>query len=194
MKRKGMVPSCFAWLLKNITSLVESAGIPYWLDGGALLGLVRSGALIPHDYDLDIGVFVESQPQIEALRQAFIDLGHAPGKMTSRYLKVSLHSGNPIFCDICFWYPEADQQNLSFNFNRGKVRFPKFFFENLDSIDFEGIKLPIPRAVETYLEYSYGPNWRTPIKSFWTAETKEARNARFITMRPRFQEIDPTYI
>lgn len=38
----------------------------YWLDSGSLLGLVRSGSLIGWDSDIDLGVWEDEIPRIEA--------------------------------------------------------------------------------------------------------------------------------
>lgn len=43
--------------LVYISSLLKRNGIPFWLCGGALLGAVRNGKMIPWDYDVDLGIF-----------------------------------------------------------------------------------------------------------------------------------------
>ena len=43
---------------------------------------------------------------------------------------------------------------------------PSHFYLNLKEIDFFGIRLKVPVDTEEYLEYTFGENWRTPIKDF----------------------------
>ncbi|NXT79913.1 FKRP protein, partial [Zapornia atra] len=44
---------------RHVVSILEAAGIRYWLEGGSLLGAVRSGDIIPWDYDVDLGLYRE---------------------------------------------------------------------------------------------------------------------------------------
>jgi phosphorylcholine metabolism protein LicD len=44
-------------LLKLLTCLLDNHKIPYWIDGGTLLGAIRHKDIIPHDDDADIGMF-----------------------------------------------------------------------------------------------------------------------------------------
>ncbi|TVQ96742.1 MAG: hypothetical protein EA398_15575 [Deltaproteobacteria bacterium] len=44
-------------LLRTVLDTVRGAGLDPWLDQGALLGIVRSGELIPWDTDIDLGAW-----------------------------------------------------------------------------------------------------------------------------------------
>jgi phosphorylcholine metabolism protein LicD len=46
------------------------------------------------------------------------------------------------------------------------IVIPKHYYENLDSINFQGIEFKIPSNVEQYLEYRYGKDWKTPKKDY----------------------------
>jgi len=58
----------------KVISIFEEHDIPYWIDQGTLLGLIRDGKLIPWDHDLDFGVF-EHEIDTEKLRGIFIENG-----------------------------------------------------------------------------------------------------------------------
>lgn len=52
---------------------------------------------------------------------------------------------------------------------------PKYFFEQLSTIQFYGMEFNIPSNVERYLEYRYGDDWRTPRKK-WAFKDDGAMN------------------
>ena len=43
-------------LLLIIDTIAKENNIPYWIDGGSLIGIVRHKGFIPWDDDLDIGM------------------------------------------------------------------------------------------------------------------------------------------
>jgi hypothetical protein len=49
------------------------------------------------------------------------------------------------------------------------VAVPKYHFENLETIEFYGMRFNIPSDVENYLKLHYGENWRTPKKEWFPA-------------------------
>ncbi len=46
-------------VLPEVVRVFDLLGIPFWLDQGTLLGLVRDGRLLEHDHDLDLGLWEE---------------------------------------------------------------------------------------------------------------------------------------
>lgn len=49
---------------------------------------------------------------------------------------------------------------------------PKVFFEEIFSTDVLGGKYPTPKRAESYLQYRYGDNWRSPVKD-WDTLTQD---------------------
>lgn len=47
--------------LINTVRLLDAQGLDYWIESGTLLGLCRSGELISHDKDIDIGVWLDKE-------------------------------------------------------------------------------------------------------------------------------------
>lgn len=56
-------------ILTEIDRLCRREGIPYWLDGGTLLGAVRHGGFIPWDDDVDIAMPLDQLPRFIELAQ-----------------------------------------------------------------------------------------------------------------------------
>jgi phosphorylcholine metabolism protein LicD len=63
-------------LLKDIDELFAAKGIPYWLDGGCLLGAIRHKGFIPWDNDADICVDIKQKERLLALEPLFKKLGY----------------------------------------------------------------------------------------------------------------------
>jgi len=70
-------------MLQTIDEKLTSAGIPYWVTGGTLLGAMRHKGFIPHDDDIDIELYESDLPlAMEALGsigRSFRSLGEWPG-------------------------------------------------------------------------------------------------------------------
>ena len=51
--------------IKRIIAILNKNSIPYWLTGGALLGLIRDGKFVPWDDDIEIGLWLSSGREVE---------------------------------------------------------------------------------------------------------------------------------
>lgn len=60
-------------LLCWVDSVLKKNNIPYFIEGGTLLGAVRHGGFIPWDDDIDIGIPKKYYPQV---REAFLNEKH----------------------------------------------------------------------------------------------------------------------
>jgi|SRR5690554_203197 len=50
----------FRWIVE----LLNRYEVPYWLDSGTLLGVIRDGKLLAHDKDIDLSMWVEDEKKL----------------------------------------------------------------------------------------------------------------------------------
>ncbi len=163
-------------MLMYTTGLLEKNGIPYWLDDGTLLGIIRDGILLPWDNDIDIGVPGEYVEKVVALKRNFFPRykllkrsapsGWLPGRLRVakiRPLRSEIMSDS-LHLDIFFKYADDNESVWVDSYCKKKVA--GYFYTNLEKITWEGNNYWIPSDVEKYLEVRYGKNWRTPIKEY----------------------------
>ena len=58
-------------LLRYTAATFNDHGIEYWLDYGTLLGAAREGAIIPHEFDIDMSSSIQECERILRLRSVF---------------------------------------------------------------------------------------------------------------------------
>ncbi len=81
-----------AEILDVVVEIFERNGIPYWLDGGTMLGAVRHGGFIPWDDDIDIDVparyYRKAKKVLEKELPADLFLQTRGGGYKERWMKV----------------------------------------------------------------------------------------------------------
>jgi fukutin-related protein len=55
---------------RHVFSVLDEAGVRYWLEGGSLLGAMRHSDIIPWDYDVDIGIYEDDIARSKWLMRA----------------------------------------------------------------------------------------------------------------------------
>lgn len=143
------------------------AGIPFFLIGGTLLGIIRDGDLLPFDKDMDFGLW--SDVSREAIVAAFIDHPDftVPPSMLDQKLWVSALHHKPTDITIDMFFFERDGDSCLEGFDRGamKLRWRYRGFE-LKPLSFLGVDFMIPDSPERFFEDVYGSDWRTPDPGF----------------------------
>ena len=89
-------------ILEAIHDICQRHAIPYWLDGGTLLGAIRHGGFIPWDEDIDIAM-----RKADMLRFVEVAQKELPKGLLARLRKgpfcrhLSLHSLPHPFAQAC---------------------------------------------------------------------------------------------
>jgi len=185
-------------LLDKVARALEKASIPYFIDGGTLLGAVRHKGQIPFDDDVDIGVF----------HTDFNDLAHilytnivkndkyeiSIDVISPAIIKVFVRGmwvkntvtgatiGTPTL-DIFKWEKHQDQVRLWSRFDR--IDFKNCFYKKkefypLQDYVFENIIVKGSNNPEKYLHRYYGEDCLDVCKidlrtgDDWTEKNREA--------------------
>ena len=171
-------------LLKVTTEILEELNIPYWLEGGTLLGAVRDQKLIPWDHDLDIGIKFTTNKEISLLirmlKKHFIvrsltfqndpkiwKLGKY--RILKVYTKKSSFKRTSLCLDIFLYYKGyvKDKGEVYRYVVWGKNAYHSTkYFDTLNEISFYGLKVKIPSNPEKFLQIKYGTDWKTPKKKW----------------------------
>lgn len=62
----------FRWIIE----LLNRYEIPYWLDSGTLLGVIREGKLLEHDKDIDLSMWAEHERKLRRVLPAVRGAGY----------------------------------------------------------------------------------------------------------------------
>ena len=162
-------------MLLNTIDILNEKQYKYWLEAGTLLGILRDGDLIPWDYDADIGIPAESADEIMKLRLEFLPkylikrrLIHSPwlpGNMRVIKVKTPWEKIRQInfHVDLFCVYLVGDKYRW-IDSNALKHVDSKYY-DSLDTIEWEGRQINIPKYAEEYLSLRYG-TWQVPDQNY----------------------------
>lgn len=165
--------------LQQARERLLSAGIPFFLVLGTLLGVMRENRLLPHDKDLDIGLPWEiDRDRVIALlcREGLFREECAPWYGTEqRQWQIGLRHRNGTVLDLLFHKPDGESHYLcGFHaFPQPILSRPRRF--SIGTHHWHALDWPIPAPAEGYLSDYYGPNWRTPDPEFHTVLCSHCR-------------------
>ena len=163
----------------EIIDLLNARGVNYYLVGGALLGIVRSGDLLPWDRDTDLFVKYENLNEflsvVDELKnsgwrcnvETFSENCAFANSSDPRVIKISdswlsVFRG-PTRMDVDIIYPMDSY--LCWNAARRYSRIDKFFFEGNEIIEWNGRELKVPKFYKDFLTEVYG-DWSVTIKKW----------------------------
>jgi phosphorylcholine metabolism protein LicD len=176
-------------MLHAITTILDTNNVPYFLDGGTLLGIIRENRLLPWDTDMDAGISREFEHQLLSVRWKMWLAGYrtrvrrykcdtGPFKkgqfrvlriQTRKFLFFKGYSLMDIFVktkleDEYFWTVDDKHPVLK--------ACPPEFYDNLARYSFDGKEFNIPADYKGYLTYHYG-DWHV-VRKVWNFRTDDA--------------------
>lgn len=181
LKLTGNIEITARKMLRDVCRILDENNIPYTLEGGTLLGIIRENRLLPWDNDMDLTITDNNLDKLIKIRYKFWlagyrtrirkskkDMPHFPKgsvrlvKIQTRFLLLKGYSLLDIFVkkkveDKYFWTVGIKQPVLK--------SAPSHFYDDLIKHEFDGYKYSVPEKYEDYLAYRYG-DWKTPVKEY----------------------------
>lgn len=149
------------YLLHNIKKVFDKHGLKFLLNYGTLLGAVREGNFIGHDYDMDIAIFEKDRELLISLIPELDDLGIIFCRH-SKYLIFSFYYKGAM-CDVDIICNARWPLSYRYYCTLG-LYHPKFYVNKSQKLLFMGEEYDVPLNPERYITYLYGKNWRIPQK------------------------------
>ncbi|HEY9477517.1 MAG TPA: LicD family protein [Microbacteriaceae bacterium] len=151
---------------------LQELGYPIFVVGGTLLGAMRSGALLPHDDDMDLAwVCRETNPLDISLasmkmERELVERGYTCIRLSMAHLQITFFDAEDrtdhyidiftgFFMDGLYGQPFALRGPLA----------PEDL-EPVSTVSLNGVEFPAPAKPEVWLEFAYGESWLVPDPSF----------------------------
>lgn len=156
--------------LVEVKEILDGLEVPFWIDGGTLLGAYRDGDFCADDHnDVDLSVWADHKhriPEIVTLAEAagfrlyhhWTGDARAPGMapeiaLTRNGLKIDL-----------FFFERRGENTWHLIYNREigtAVVTPAVLLAGFEPIVLRGVTFQRPADIDGYLTHRYG-DWRTP--------------------------------
>jgi len=166
-------------LLVRSTRLLDLFQVPYHLEGGTLLGLVRDGKVLPWDDDLDISIPASHKGRAFWVLSLLFFLGWRVDKrrwkMFSdkgfsgvRIIKVRdrsrgmLRTGR-VYLDVIVKEPQDGY--YYWQAKKRLMRVGQAFYAGAEELRVEGVAFKVPVNYKQYLTEKYG-DWSIPVKEW----------------------------
>ncbi|MDR2928484.1 MAG: LicD family protein [Cytophagaceae bacterium] len=178
-------------MLLKVVSILDNNHIPYFLEAGTLLGIVRDGDLIPWDHDMDLCITNDVAVQLLKIRRKFLAVGFKVSMRRHNCSSEPIQKGDlrmikikpiPQYIRAMFTgtsvpnYPVIDifvkYRHAGFVFwevEKNILKTSDSFYRSSEEIKYEGKALKAPLCYKEYLKEKYG-DWQTP-KREWELKT-----------------------
>lgn len=193
-------------LLYDTSLLLSNHEIPYWIDGGTLLGSVRHNGLIPWDDDIDIGILSSNVSNFKAIEPKFNECGYAICKVWFGF-KIFLKKNKPKK-GFCYSFPFIDvitfrKINNSYvpSLKEARTAWPKEIWSEHELFPlkktyvFGDYTVSGPQNGVSYLNKYYGSSWPTiAYLTYDHVNEVEIESKRVTLTRAMKQPAQPTHV
>ncbi|MDO4695366.1 LicD family protein [Porphyromonas sp.] len=162
-------------ILKAFTDALKELGLPYWLDYGTLLGVIRDNSYVENDSDLDFGMYLHDYtPQItETLKRYGFKKEFDRLVDDGRTGRESVYSYKGVHTDIFFYavqgehmstfiaFPEKDMDYEAMVKKYGGMRVYRTTHPYMKTKHhhYKDLNVSIPEDEHTYLISCYGEGY-----------------------------------
>ena len=121
------------------------------------MGAYRNKKVIKHDYDLDVSILFDkekfnSEDLCEILSKDYYIMHHSVNSYICIYPKNN-HKFTMVHIDIYFW--QIDDKFVK-SITWSNIYTPKHFYDELESVELNGLDFKCPRHLDQYLQFRYG--------------------------------------
>ncbi|XP_026283008.1 ribitol 5-phosphate transferase FKRP [Frankliniella occidentalis] len=167
LEGKWTPPCCLNALrttARHVFKELQAAGVRYWLEGGSLLGAMRSFDILPWDYDVDLGFMREDLPKLtwllRASKQPVVDTqGFVWEKAPEGdFYRVQFSRSNRLHVDLFPFYNKNGTMTKDtwFPTHKQDREFPAHYLNPLATIPFVGQNVSAPNNIREFLELKFG--------------------------------------
>lgn len=170
-----------------VTDLLDKHSIPYHLEGGTLLGIVRDGDLLPWDYDVDISIPFEHAYKIPKLKWAMLLKGFKISIRKSlidagpiKKGQYSIFKIKPLLAYVIYWFVPGynsqfivldiftktkDETHTYWQAKEKVMRVENKYYQSFETVTYQNHSLKVPNLYKDYLTEKYG-DWSVPVKEW----------------------------
>lgn len=183
-------------VMAMIQEILQQVGIQCFADFGTMLGLVRTGKLLEHDQDVDMGVL--AQPHERELVRVMLE--RRGFKLWRRYIHQDevvqeSYRFKEVKVDMAYYETNQNASKTWLFYQRPGQTYPDNTrsvveltyspIQELTAIEVQDTTIMIPANAEQLLQEKYGENWRIPDKNwiYWESPAAQKLDSmgRFIT-------------
>jgi len=148
--------------LKDLQEVLAQGGIVPFLVSGTLLGFERNGGFLPHDKDIDVGIFAAQDifTVVELIAKTpHFSLGHGYLRLGETYQLPVIHKLSGMCIDIFIYYPSNGKLVTGVHGTFGYTQNFAFSPFGLKTVRFLDVEFSVPDDVARNLTENYG-NWQ----------------------------------
>ena len=154
-----------------MADIKANTGIDVYLSYGCLLGAVRGGKMISHDFDIDLGFHVEGKTKEDIVRECrkliryLSETCHRMVVESNGQFKAAKMFADNVYMSIEFFVSWAEKDDFFLYFGIPSAKIAKEMLP-FGEVLIEGVAVPAPKNPEVMVEAIYGSDWRIPNPNF----------------------------